>query len=220
MVIAGLNELDLLIIIFLFLGALLGLTRGAIPQIISIVSVWLSLVISLWIYPTVSRNIVRGVFQTMNINTSDMMTFMILVGLFVFFIGLLLTWLVQPPEEKKKGPKEGFEDIDDYETPAMERYLWGPLNVIVGMTLGVILTFLWIAIFLGLMQFVLQDAVFKTAELPGFIGEFAIRLKTSSLLTVFNQGLYWVFISVKLFVPQGENATILNFIMNTLLTRG
>ncbi len=225
LIVGGLNELDMLLIMFLLIGALLGLVRGAVPQIISVISIWLSLVISLWLYLPLSRNIIRGVFQDMQSNTSDMLAFLVLFAVFVNAIGFTIQWVTlgsaDEKEKKggKKGKKQGFEDLDDYETPTMERYFWGPLNVIVGLIMGTVLTTLWMAIVLGMLQFVLQDSIFKAVDLPGFVGSFALRLKTSSMVVVFNQVLYWVFVSISLFVPKGGDATILNFIINTLLTR-
>ena len=57
----GLNTLDFLLIIILGIGLLVGIMRGIVPQIMSVVSIWLALVATLWLYKPFSVHILQGV---------------------------------------------------------------------------------------------------------------------------------------------------------------
>jgi hypothetical protein len=83
------------------------------------------------------------------------------------------------------------------------------LNLLGGAVLGVILVALWLAIILGVMQF-----LFQPADVPAggsFAARISFNLRTSSLLPVFNQILGWLVWSVSFFVP--KNATILKNVL-------
>src|SRR5262245_52288390 len=103
----GLNILDLFLLLILFIGLLIGLLRGVMPQFISLLSMWLGLVASLWTYKLLSTNILQGLeFVELGRLTSDTIAF--LTMLFVFFqaIRLIVKYLIAPPEEKKKPNKK------------------------------------------------------------------------------------------------------------------
>ena len=44
-----LNVLDLLLLFILFIGVIIGFLRGAVTQIISLASIWLGLLLTLWL---------------------------------------------------------------------------------------------------------------------------------------------------------------------------
>jgi len=96
----GLNLLDYLLLFILFLGAVVGFLRGAVPQIISVASIWLGLLASLWLYRPLSNNILQGLGLPKIF--SDTMAFLILLIIFFHAIRLIVKALTVPPEEKKK----------------------------------------------------------------------------------------------------------------------
>lgn len=218
-----LNELDCLLIIVLFLGGLVGMSRGAIPQIISAISIWLGMVIALWLYNPLSRNIIKGFFQSWSFEVSDALAFFILFGLFFHGIRLILTYLLYPPEneeakkkaEQKRKKKREREGLDE---PAFQRFVVGPLNLFGGLILGMVLTVFWWSIILGMLQFILQPRLL--VGVSGILENLALAMRSSWLIqTIFNPVLYYFSVSVQLFIPQ--NATILQDIVNIVLfTRG
>src|SRR6185503_16442935 len=100
----GLNTLDLLFVVILFVGVLAGFIRGAVSQIVSVVSIWLGLVTTLWLYKSLSERVLQpdtsgfGMEKT----AADVLAFLILLLVFFNAIRLLIKYLAVPPEEKKK----------------------------------------------------------------------------------------------------------------------
>ncbi len=57
------NFIDLLLIVILVLGAGYGVVRGAISQLTGIISIWLGLIIALWLYKPFSVIILGGILE-------------------------------------------------------------------------------------------------------------------------------------------------------------
>lgn len=213
----GLNTLDLLLLVILFVGVLVGFIRGAVSQIVSVVSIWLGLVVTLWLYKPLSDRVLQpdtsgfGMGKT----SADVLAFLIL--LLVFFNGfrLLVKYLAVPPEEKKKKKrKRGKVGPPEDVTPsAYQRFIGGPLNAVGGLAMGFILTTVWLALLLGVIQFIFQPTE-VTVPGVGFGGGMITNLRTSTLLPFFNQVLYVIVQSVTLFVPR--NADILKGVLEII----
>lgn len=222
MSIAGLNLLDYLLIFILFLGAVVGFLRGAVPQIISLASIWLGLLGSLWLYRPLSDNILQGLdFPKTG---SDTMAFLILLVIFFHAIRLIVKSLTVPPEEKKKKPrrrgKVGVEE-EQFVKTATQRYITGPLQAFGGIFMGIVLTALWTALILGVFQFLLQVNVSEATEggAASAGSGLSAMLRTSGLLFYFNQILRLVVRSVSLFViDSGPN--ILEVVINGIFPPG
>lgn len=218
-----LNELDVMLIIILFLTGILGMTRGAATQLVSMLSFWLALIIALWLYRPLSVNIIRGVFQTLDPNVSEMFAFAVLFVAFFHGIRLFLSYLINPPENEEQRRKEEAQrrkkrEANDMDDPAIERYVLGPLNLLLGMALGVVLGMFWWAIIFGLLQFIFQGSYLSFA--PKFLQSLGANIQSSYIVyNVLNPLLYLIFKSVSLFVP--ADATIVQFMLDTIInTRG
>jgi hypothetical protein len=212
MEIYGLNTLDLLLIFVLFIGGLIGMLRGLFPQLISAASIWLSLLISLWTYRLLSENIFLE-SEIFNRITSDAMAFMIMFVVSYNAIRFLIRFLTKPPEEKKKKPRrKGQVGPVDEKPPLkpMQRYVYGPLGLIGGAVLGVILATVWTAIYLGVAQFFFQVDV-TGVGVPG--SGLVAQLRSSSLVPFFNRVLYYLVVSLDLFVLD-DSADILNRVVS------
>jgi hypothetical protein len=215
----GLNILDLFLLFILFIGLLIGLLRGTVPQVISLASIWLALLVSLWTYKLFSDNILQGL--EMRAVTSDTISFLLMLFIFFQSIRLVVKYLSTPPEEKKKKPKKTgrIGPIEPPKRTAQDRFVIGPFNAVAGMFLGVVLTSLWLAIILGAFQFLFQNAVFG-AQLPaGDISTpgLATQMRSSTLLYYFNQILYLLVQSVSLFlIDKDANIlqTVVDFVLN------
>ncbi len=209
--ITGLNNLDLLLILILFIGALIGLVRGALAQLISAISIWLGLVVTLWLYKPFSFRILQGI--GMSKNSADTLAFFILLIVFFNAVRLLVRYLTVPPEERKRKKKSKEDPLADAAKSATERFVLGPLNALGGVVMGLILTILWVAIVMGALQFILQDAVFEAGvPKPGLARE----LKQSLLVrSFFNQVLWVLAQSVDFFIP--KNADIFRVVLGKIL---
>jgi hypothetical protein len=213
MSIAGLtlNNLDLLLIVILFVGVLIGLVRGMMPQLISAVSIWLGLVITLWLYKPFSFRILQGL--GIGKTGADTLSFFILLIVFFNAVRLLVNYLSKPPEEKIQKKKSKDDPLAEAAKTTTERFVIGPLNALGGMAMGFILITLWMAIILGAFQFILQDALFEAGvPKPGLTRE----LKQSMLVrSYFNQVLWVLAQSVDLFIP--KNADIFKVVLMKIL---
>lgn len=214
----GLNVLDLFLLFLLFIGLLIGLLRGVFPQIISLLSIWLALLASLWTYKLFSENILQGL--DIGRLTSDTISFLTMLFIFFQAVRLVIKYLLAPPEEKKKAPKKAgrIGPIEAPQRTATQRFVIGPINALAGMFLGVLLTALWLAIILGAFQFFFQDAVFDTQTPAGNIGApgLASQLRSSTLIYYFNLILWALVQSVSLFVLD-RSANILQTVVDFVL---
>jgi len=204
---ANFNTLDFLLIFLLFVGLLIGFVRGISPQLMSLASIWLALLVSLYVYPLLSVNIFQE-SEMFGKTVSDAVSFMILFLVFFNAIRLFIKYLTKPPEEKKKKPRRKGQVgvVEEAPRSVTQRFIIGPLMAFGGMALGVLLMALWLAILLGVLQFFMQVNV---AEAGGGAGRgIANQMTGSSLIPYFNRLLLLLVKSVDLFVLN-KNADIL-----------
>lgn len=192
------NTLDLLLLVFLFIGVLIGLVRGTIPQIISLVSIWLGLVVTLWLYKIFSFRILQGLGMAKT--GADTLAFIIVLIVCFQAIRLIIKMLATPPEDKRKRKKSEVDPLAEAAKTATERFIVGPLNMLGGMVMGFILMALWLTLILGITQFLLQPSE-VTAEVGSFADRMAGHLSGSSLVPIFNSILWLIVRSVEFFVP-------------------
>ena len=216
--VAGLNALDLLLLFILFLGLLVGFLRGAGPQIISVASIWLGILVTLWLYRLFSDNILQGL--DLPEIASDTLAFIILFLVFFNLIRLVVKALTTTPDsqiKKPKRPRGAVGPVEEKPPSPTQRFVIGPLSAFGGMAMGVLLTAIWLAIMLGLSQFFFQDRVFEVAggAAPGFVGQ----LRSSALLIYFNYLLSYLVRSVSLFVID-DSANLLEVVVNKIFEAG
>ena len=114
-----------------------------------------------------------------------------------------------------RGPRKRGQVGPIDERPAispMKRYVYGPLLLFSGAILGVILTTVWTAIILGVLQFFFQVDV---TQVTGGTGQGLVaQLKGSSLVPVFNNVLFFLVRSLELFILD-DSADILKRVVCT-----
>lgn len=204
--VVGLNTLDLLIIVILLIGTLIGLTRGAISQIASAISIWLGLVAALWLYRPFSINIFQGL--GLGSTASDTLAFVSLMIVFFNAFRLIVRYLTKPPEEQKRKRMSKHDPLAEAARSASERVA-GMFQLLGGMIMGFILTTFWLTIYLAVIQFSLQ-----TVTSGGLVS----NLRTSTLVPIFNKLLWALVLSVDLFVPR--NANILKAVLLRIVETG
>lgn len=214
------NALDMLLLIFLFIGLLVGFVRGAWPQLISLGSIWLGLLGAHWLYKLLSINIVRSFFDR---NVSDAISFSILLIVMFFVIRLIVKALTSAPEVagKKKKKKNPQDPLNEARPSFRERFIVGPLSAAGGLVMGLVLTTVWIAIILGVLQFWSE---IEASDVPGVevsgLG-LVSQLQGSYLIFYFNRVLWLIVQSIVIFVdPVDPTADILRRVVSTITIGG
>jgi uncharacterized membrane protein required for colicin V production len=230
-----LNILDYLLIFVVFIGALMGMVRGTVAQLVSAGSIWLALVLALWFYKPFSSNILQGLDFLKGAKAgTDTFSFVLMLILFYHAVKFGISKATTAPEEKRKKKKKrkrkkGEDDFEDpiagLEEKGKKKLIGGPVEAIGGFFLGILLTVVWTAIFLGAIQF------FFSAQLPSIGGQtvggnlgsstqsgIVGNLETSLLRHQFNQVLWLLVTSVDLFVP--NDATILKKVLSVVTGTG
>lgn len=211
----GLNNLDLLLIVFLFIGVMIGFVRGIVPQLISIASIWLGLVTTLWLYRPFSERIIQDALG-MGKTGGDTLAFLILLLVFFNAFRLIVRALSTPPEERKRRRKDSEDPLAEAAKSFSERMM-GFINAIGGMVLGFILTALWLALLLGVLQFIFQPT---GTDVPytGFTWGLVTNLRASTLRPWFNSLLWLLSQSLDLFIP--ADADIFRTVLRTIIESG
>lgn len=199
MQILGLNTLDLLLLVIMMIGLLIGMVRGVIPQLISMISIWLGLFATLWLYKMFSFRILQGL--GLDPTVSDFLAFLILLFVMFHAVRLIVKALSTPPEDKKRKQKDKDDPLAEAPKTAMDRFVYGPLNLFGGMVAGVILTALWMAVILGAAQFIFQPSE-TPGEISGFTRRMIVQLRGSTLMPFFNSILWWLSWSLDFFIPR------------------
>jgi hypothetical protein len=213
MEIVGLNTLDLLLIVILFIGILVGVIRGVLPQLFSIVSIWLGLVVTLWLYKPFSFRILQGL--GLPEIGSETLAFLFLLVVFFNAVRIIVKSVSTPPEERKQRKMSEEDPLAEAAISATQRFVVGPLNMLGGAVTGFILTGLWITLILAAIQFIFQPTDIPV-EYKGFSRGIVTNLNGSTLVPVFNSVLSLLSQSVNLFIP--KNADMLRKVLQFIET--
>jgi hypothetical protein len=111
---AAFGPLDYLLIFFLVLGTVWGLLRGAGRLLISLFSLYVGLILSLWLYRPLA-NYLRSLLPGMSVNGSEALAFVFLLLVLVNGFAFFTEYFSTPPEErkrKKRGEVHGAEISD------------------------------------------------------------------------------------------------------------
>lgn len=213
----GLNTLDLLLIFLLFIGLLIGFLRGVGTQLRSLASIWLGLLIALWLYRPFSNRILQGL--EMGKVVSDTLSFLLMLFVAYHAIRLIVSFLTRPPEEKMKPikPKGRVGPVEPPKPSALQRLILGPVGTVLSMILGVVLAIVWISIFMGVLQFFFQTGAFSATGVsqPGLVGQ----MQSSTLVPYFNRVLFLIVQSLSLFVLD-EGPNILETVVGNFAPEG
>ena len=188
------GPLDFLLIFFLVLGTVWGLLRGATKLLIGLFSLYVGLILSLWLYRPLA-NFFRSLLAGMSITGSEALAFVFLLLVLVNGFAFFTEYFSTPPEERRR-KKRG--EVQEAVAQTGRRFITGPLSQIGGLAVGFVVTVVWISLLLAILQFVVQS------EWPianGARFAFQSELSTSALKPTFNQILAIIYRSVKIWVP-------------------
>lgn len=190
------NAYDLMVGVFLLFGMIWGGYRGALRQISGLVGAWLALVITLWLYPWFSRQILQGFFTEASPAIMDTFAFVILLIIINGIIQLILIMTSQVPEEKtvKQGTdiNERMEDVDKFSISS-------PLGILGGMFMGLVATFIWLSI----LTVVANYAVTVGARVSPVAANFSAFINGAFITPYFYELMRLIYLSVSWFTPGG-----------------
>ena len=192
--------LDFLLIFFIILGTVWGLLRGATRLLISLFSLYVGLILSLWLYQPLA-NYLRSLLVGMSVSGSEALAFVFLLLILVNGFAFFTEYFSTPPEERKR-KKRGA--VQEAVAQTGRRFLTGFLSQIGGLVVGFVVTVVWISLLLAILQFIVQ---FQWPVADGMRFAFQGELATSALKPTFNQILTIIYRSVKIWVP-GEVPSI------------
>ncbi len=201
------NALDFLLIFFLVVGALWGLLRGAGRLLIGLFSLYVGLVIALWLYRPLAQ-FFRDLLPSMSLQGSQALAFVLLLFVMVNGIGFFTRFFATPPEERKRKPRG---EIQEAVTKGGRRFVTGPLNQLTGLVLGIVVAIIWVSLILAVSQFVLRSG-FATGS---SVGAFRGQLDTSVLVPWFNYALTLIYTAVSFWIP-GDAPNIFSGLMEQL----
>ncbi len=188
------NYLDYLLVLILFIGALWGLLRGAGKLLIGLFSLYVGLVTSLLLYQPLA-NFFRNILQKMSVSGSQSLAFVFLLLVSVNALSFLTRYLSTPPEERKRKKKS---DLQEAVTAGGRRFLTGPLNQLVGLLVGFLVTIVWISLILAVFQFAVKSGWPAANDARVAI---QAQLGASTLVPVFGEALNRIYWSVSIWVP-------------------
>ncbi len=200
------GALDYMLVFFLILGTVWGLLRGATRLLIGLFSLYVGLILSLWLYKPLA-NYLRSLLPGMSITGSEALAFVFLLLVLVNGFAFFTEYFSTPPEERRR-KKRG--EVQEAVAQTGRRFLTGPLSAIGGLVVGFVVTVVWISLLLAILQFVVQ------AEWPianGARFTFQGELATSTLKPTFNQILTLIYRSVKIWVP-GEVPSVFSGLLS------
>ena len=186
------NALDFLLIFFLVVGALWGLMRGAGKLLIGLFSLYVGLVVALWLYRPLAA-FFRDLLPEMSVQGSQSLAFLMILFVSVNGISYLTRVFATPPEERKRKQKS---DLQEAVAGGGQRFLTGPLNQLLGLMLGIVVAVVWISVILAALQFVLRSGL----PVSG-VGAFRRQLEASTLVPLFNYALSLIYTAVSFWIP-------------------
>jgi len=185
------NYIDYMLILILLIGAGYGAAKGPVRQLTGLVSIWLGLIVSLWLYKPFSVKILGGVFESASPVVLDSFSFIMLLILFTVIAQGVFIFTTKSPEEKRKKGKKDLNEMLDKVDKGLN---FSILNALGGMIIGFFVTAVWLSIFLAIIQYFLSAGVGS--------GAFLAQLRHAALLPWFSLFLNWIYISIKLFIPR------------------
>ena len=193
------NWLDLLLFLIVIGIMLWGMFRGVVAQLIGLFGLYVAIVASLWLYPSLA--ILVGILMP-RLSESGRETVAFLF-LFIFISNVISATvrfaLVTPPEERKRKKPREQEGIVDAVAKTSERFIFAPLNLLGGMVFAIISVCVWISLVMALLRYGLAVPWVAYDGVRAFVFQGLLESRLSGL---FDQVLSIVYASVSPWVPR------------------
>ncbi len=184
------NYFDMLLILFLFVGMVLGAVRGFVRQFFGLLSVWLAIVIDLWLYRPFSDLILRGSFPDASGAVMDSFAFIILIVVLAVLLNLVFIFTSTSPEERRKRSKRDLNQMLD---DANKNYGGSIFKALSGAIMGIIVAAFWISVAVTILQYL--------SSAGGIATTVSANIASSQLVPFFKVSMLLIFESVKFFTP-------------------
>jgi len=189
---------DILLGFILFLGAGYGAVRGPGRQLMGLLSFWLALIISLWLYRPFSQQILQGVFTGASSAVMDSFAFVMLIIVFTIILQFILLYTSTSPEERRQKRKKTLNKMLD-ET---EKDISGKvMNAFLGLVVGFVVTAIWMSVVLAVTAHILPAFIAGGGSLSTAARNLTASMQTATLLPYFKILLRWIYLSVRFFTP-------------------
>ena len=192
------NWVDLLLVLIVVGTIFWGMFRGAVRQLIGLLGLYVAIVASLWLYPSLAI-LVGRLMPKLSESGRETIAFLFL---FIFISNVVSATvrfaLVTPPEERKRKKPREEEGIADAVAKTTKRFIFAPLNLLGGMVFAFISVCVWISLVTAVLGYSL------VVPWPAYDGIRAFLLDglvQSSSMVLFDQVLYIVYASVSPLVP-------------------
>lgn len=191
------NWLDLLLVLIVIGTMLWGMFRGVVIQLIGLVGLYVAIVASLWLYPSLAI-LVGMLIPKLSQNGRETTAFLFLFILVSnVFSAMMRSVVATPPEERKRKKPLEEESITDALAKTSERFIFAPLNLLGGMVFALISACVWISLVTAALRYSLwvpwpaYDGV-RVFLLEGFVQSRLIYLFDAAMLIIYASVSPWV----------------------------
>jgi len=189
--------LDLLLVLIVIGTMLWGMFRGVVIQLIGLVGLYVAIVASLWLYPSLAI-LVGTLIPKLSQNGRETTAFLFLFIFVSSVVSAMMRSVVAiPPEERKRKKPLEEEGITDALAKTSERFIFAPLNLLGGMVFALISVCVWISLVTAVLRYSLwvpwpaYDGV-RVFLLEGFLQSRLIYLFDAAMLIIYASVSPWV----------------------------
>jgi uncharacterized membrane protein required for colicin V production len=147
------NGFDFLIFGFIIFGSLLGFFQGVLRQVISLVSIYIAIVIALFLYRPFGSAL-GLIAPGMGVNARETLAFAIILVLINTFVTFNARDLTIDPKPAKEGIEAELEQ--SLVGRLSRRFILAPANHLGGMVFGFISSCVWVSLIIIMIRFVMQ----------------------------------------------------------------
>ena len=190
---------DLLLFLIVVGTMLWGMFRGAVRQLISLLGLYVAIVASLWLYPSLAI-LVGALMPNLSENGRETIAFLFLFILVSNIVSAMVrsVFVTSPEERKRKKPLEE-EGITDAAAKTAQRFIFAPLNLLGGMVFALISACVWISLVTALLRYTLVAPWLAYDGIRAFLLQ---GLLDSQLMGLFDAALRIIYTSVSPWVPR------------------
>ncbi len=191
------NWLDLLLVLIVVGTMLWGMYRGAVLQLIGLLGLYVAIVASLWLYPSLA--ILVGMLIPKLSQSGRETTAFLFLFIFVSNVvsAMMRSLVAAPPEERKRKKPLEEEGITDALAKTSERFIFAPLNLLGGMVFALISACVWISLVTAVLRYSLllpwpaYDGV-RVFLLEGFLQSGLTYLFDAAMIIIYTSVSPWV----------------------------
>jgi hypothetical protein len=193
------NWVDLLLFLIVVGMMLWGMFRGVVRQLIGLLGLYVAIVASLWLYPSLAI-LVGALMPNLSESGRETIAFLFLFILISNLVSAMLrSVLVTPPEERKRKKPREEEGITDAAAKTAQRFIFAPLNLLGGMVFALISVCVWISLVTAVLRHALVVPWLAYDGIRAFLLDGLVR---SGTMVLFDRVLYIVYASVIPWVPR------------------